>query len=320
MRIGSKTPKRNLGTPVNTSSRRGSAAVRTIALQPTKGSRRGRRRRLTDPAGRMLNVLVAMVAIATLAPLMLLIAVLVWLSSRGPVIYRQPRVGIDRRSRHCPDSKGGRRRSDEGAGAVVYFRSTFGFDRRTLRSPGLENGRRRLNRGGRIFMIYKFRTMVDDNSTGQRWAARDDPRVTKLGRVLRAVRLDELPQLFNVLVGDMNIVGPRPEQPEIFAELQDMLPSYRKRQRVLPGITGLAQVSAGYDRSLEDVRRKIRFDLEYIHLRSPLHDLTIMARTIPVMVFPFRPMRTAASSANGFVPQTDKRNPLSRSRKARSPP
>jgi lipopolysaccharide/colanic/teichoic acid biosynthesis glycosyltransferase len=138
-------------------------------------------------------------------------------------------------------------------------------------------------------MIYKFRTMIDDPSTGQVWAASDDPRVTRLGRVLRAARLDELPQLFNVLMGDMNIVGPRPEQPEIFAELQGMVPSYRTRQRVLPGITGLAQVSAGHDRSLEDVRQKIKFDLEYIGRRSALHDLTIMARTIPVMAFPIRP-------------------------------
>lgn len=249
----------NLGTPLDTSSRRGSAAVRAVALMPTKGSRRGGRRWLTDPASRFLNVLVAVAAIVTLAPLMLLIAVLVGLSSRGPVIYRQPRVGLDRRRRHSPLS---------------------------------ESGRRRLDRGGRIFMIYKFRTMIEDQSTGQVWAVSDDPRVTKLGRALRAARLDELPQFFNVLKGDMNIVGPRPEQPEIFAELQDILPSYRKRQRVLPGITGLAQVSAGYDQSLEDVRRKTKFDLEYIRRRSALHDLTIMARTIPVMAFPIRPVRS----------------------------
>ena len=133
-----------------------------------------------------------------------------------------------------------------------------------------ERGRRRLDRGGRIFTIYKFRTMIEDQNTGQVWAARDDPRVTRLGRILRATRLDELPQLFNVLMGDMNIVGPRPEQPEIFAELQGVLPSYGKRQRVLPGITGLAQVSAGYDRSLEDVRGKLKFDLEYVHQRSAI--------------------------------------------------
>ncbi|TFH66622.1 MAG: sugar transferase [Gemmatimonadales bacterium] len=187
---------------------------------------------------------------------------------------------------------------------MVYRQPRVGLDRRTRRSPASENGRRRLDRGGRIFMISKFRTMVEDPSTGQVWATRDDPRVTKIGRLLRAARLDELPQLFNVLMGDMNIVGPRPEQPEIFAGFQNILPSYHKRQRVLPGITGLAQVSAGYDRSLEDVRRKIKFDLEYIHRRSALHDLTIMARTIPVMAFPIRPVRTGASYPNELVPST----------------
>jgi lipopolysaccharide/colanic/teichoic acid biosynthesis glycosyltransferase len=153
-------------------------------------------------------------------------------------------------------------------------------------------------------MIYKFRTMVADQGTGQVWAARDDPRVTKLGRGLRAARLDELPQLFNVLMGDMNIVGPRPEQPEIFAELQNILPFYRKRQRVLPGITGLAQVSAGYDRSLEDVREKIGFDLEYIRRRSVLYDLTVMARTIPVIVFPTPSVGAGAAYSKDLVPST----------------
>ena len=294
----------NLGTPLNTSSQGGSAAVRAIALMPTKESRRGGRGWLTDPARRFLNVLVAVLAIVTLAPLMLLIAVLVGLSSRGPVIYRQPRVGLDRRKRHCPGSEGGRRRSDGCPGAVVYCKSRVGLDRRTRRSPGSENGRRRLNRGGRIFMICKFRTMVDDPSTAQMWAVRDDPRVTRLGRFLRGARLDELPQLFNVLIGDMNIVGPRPEQPEIFAGLQDILPSYRKRQRVRPGITGLAQVSAGYDQSLEDVRRKIKFDLEYIHRRSVLYDLTVMARTIPVMVVPTPSVGAGTSHPNDLIPST----------------
>ncbi|MCJ7628804.1 MAG: sugar transferase, partial [Longimicrobiales bacterium] len=181
----------NLGTPLDTSSRRGSVAVRAIALTPTKGSRRARSRWLTDPACRFLNVLVAVVAIVTLTPLMLVIAVLVGLSSRGPVIYRQPRVGLDRRRRHSPGSEGGRRRSDGSPEAVVYRQSRVGLDLRTRRSPASENGRRRLNRGGRIFMIYKFRTMVDDPSTGQVWATTDDPRVTKIGRILRAARLDE---------------------------------------------------------------------------------------------------------------------------------
>ena len=190
-------------------------------------------------------------AIMALAPVMLIIAVLVRLDSTGPVIYRQARVGHDRR-----------------------------------RGRGLEskNGRRSTDRGGRIFMILKFRTMRYDAEARQVWAARGDPRVTRVGRFLRATRLDELPQLLNVLKGDMNVVGPRPEQPEIFAELRRELPSYHWRQHVLPGITGLAQVRAGGDESLDDVRRKIEHDLDYIGRRSAFQDLAIMARTMPVMM------------------------------------
>jgi len=208
-------------------------------------------RQLADLDRRFLNVLVALVAIVSTLPLMLIIAVVVRLESAGPVLYRQSRVGIDRRRR---------------------------------RRLGSGNGRRHDNRGGRIFTILKFRTMREDPEAGQVWATRNDPRVTRAGRLLRATRLDELPQLFNVLKGDMNVVGPRPEQPEIFAGLRSELPSYRHRQRVLPGITGLAQVSMGYDESLDHVRRKVELDLEYIERRSPLQDLTIMARTMPVMI------------------------------------
>ena len=133
--------------------------------------------------------------------------------------------------------------------------------------------------------MLKFRTMREDSEAPQVRAARNDPRVTRSGRFLRATRLDELLQLFNVVRGDMNIVGPRPEQPEIFADLRTKLPSYDKRQRVLPGITGLAQVNAGGNRPLEDVRLKVRLDLEYIERRSAVQGLMIMARTMPVMIF-----------------------------------
>jgi lipopolysaccharide/colanic/teichoic acid biosynthesis glycosyltransferase len=153
-------------------------------------------------------------------------------------------------------------------------------------NPEGGRSRRRSDRGGKIFTIYKFRTMRTDGNDGQVWASRDDPRITPVGRFLRAMRLDEIPQLFNVLKGDMNIVGPRPEQPEIFEELsQTVGDHYRERQRVLPGITGLAQVSQGYDSCLDDVRQKVHFDLEYIRRRSAVEDLMIMARTMPIMVF-----------------------------------
>jgi lipopolysaccharide/colanic/teichoic acid biosynthesis glycosyltransferase len=115
------------------------------------------------------------------------------------------------------------------------------------------------------------------------WATQDDPRVTAVGRFLRQYRLDELPQLLNVVRGDMNIVGPRPERPTIFAELRQHIAEYPQRQRAKPGITGLAQINHHYDRSMEDVRTKVRYDLEYIRRRSLWEDLRIMLQTIPVV-------------------------------------
>jgi lipopolysaccharide/colanic/teichoic acid biosynthesis glycosyltransferase len=191
-----------------------------------------------------------LVALILLAPVMLIVALLVKLSSPGPALYRQTRVGVDRRT-----SSGG-------------------------------NFRRRIDYGGRLFTIYKFRTMyVDQGDAAQVWAEDDDPRITPVGRVLRSFRLDELPQLFNVLKGDMNIVGPRPEQPALFQDLSRSVGGYRARQRVLPGITGLAQVTLPYDRDLNDVKSKVDLDLQYIRRRSPGEDLLIMAKTMPVMVF-----------------------------------
>ena len=211
-----------------------------------------RRREWNARSVRALNVAVAGVGLVLTAPLMAVIAALVKLSSPGPVLYHQPRVGIDRR-------RG--------------------------RPSAAQVSRRSRDIGGRLFRIYKFRTMrQDQGGAAQVWASATDPRITRIGAVLRRYRLDELPQLWNVLLGDMNIVGPRPEQPEIFEELRTRVSAYEKRQRVLPGITGLAQVSHPYDQCLDDVRQKVRYDLEYIHRRSLSEDLRIMARTIPVMV------------------------------------
>ena len=202
---------------------------------------------------RALNILAASLLLMLVAPVMVLIALLIRLTSRGPVIFTQPRVGVDRR------------RDDPNAPV---------------------DPRRRVDHGGRIFHIYKFRTMVHQPDDGrQMWATPDDPRITAVGRVLRQFRLDELPQLFNVLKGDMNLVGPRPEQPEIFKELRDSIENYQRRQRVLPGITGLAQVRHHYDRSVDDVRRKVTLDLAYLERESPVEDLRIMAETIPVVLF-----------------------------------
>lgn len=206
------------------------------------------------PAGRRgLNLAVALVLVVLTAPLMLVIALLIRLTSRGPILYRQTRVGMD--------------------------------IRRSGPRPG--DPRRQRDMGGRPFTIYKFRTMRCDaeEDTGAVWARKDDPRVTLLGCALRQYRLDELPQLFNVLRGDMNLVGPRPERPSIVAELREAIPNYQWRQKTLPGITGHAQVNLQYDSSIDDVRRKVEHDLEYLRRASAWEDFKIMLKTVPVMLF-----------------------------------
>jgi len=203
-------------------------------------------------ARRLLNIVVALVGLVLALPLMLVVAALIKLTSGGPVLFRQTRIGLDRRAL-------------TGAGG---------------------NTRRRIDVGGRPFTIHKFRTMHVDRGNGPRqvWAAPDDERVTVIGRVLRKLRVDELPQLVNVLRGDMNIVGPRPEQPAILVSLREQIQGYQRRQRVRPGITGWAQIHQGYDLSVEDVRRKLAYDLGYTRSQSALEDLKIIQRTLPVML------------------------------------
>jgi lipopolysaccharide/colanic/teichoic acid biosynthesis glycosyltransferase len=204
-----------------------------------------------ERARRVLNVVVAAVGLVLTAPVMLAIAIVIKLTSPGPVFYRQTRVGLCLRS-----SVGG-------------------------------NHRRKVDLGGRPFTIFKFRTMrpTKPGEEIQTWAAEDDPRITKVGHFLRRTRLDELPQLINVLRGEMNVVGPRPEQPSIFQDLRNEVTSYAARQRVRPGITGRAQITLHYDTCVDDVRKKVEADLEYIRTQSLLEDLRIMALTAPVMVF-----------------------------------
>lgn len=205
-----------------------------------------------ERARRILNVGVAAVGLIVTAPIMAAVAVAIKLTDpSGPILYRQTRVGLCLRK-----SRGG-------------------------------NFRRRQDLGGRPFMIYKFRTMrmAKPGQETQVWASTNDPRITPLGRFLRKTRLDELPQLYNVLRGDMNVVGPRPEQPEIFQNLRSELPSYPERQRVRPGITGQAQITLHYDTCLDDVRKKVAADLQYIERQSVLTDLSIMLKTFPVVVF-----------------------------------
>jgi lipopolysaccharide/colanic/teichoic acid biosynthesis glycosyltransferase len=206
---------------------------------------------LLERIRRLLNVIIAATAAIVTLPVTIVIGLLIKLTSPGPILYTQARVGVDRR----------------GDG------------------DGVPDGRRVVDYGGRLFRIYKFRTMyVSPGDAPQTWAKRDDPRVTPIGRFLRKYRLDELPQLYNVVRGDMNFVGPRPEQPRIFALLRDQIPNYELRQRVLPGITGLAQVRQSPDTSTDDVRRKVRYDLEYISRRSPVEDVRIMLMTLPAVL------------------------------------
>jgi lipopolysaccharide/colanic/teichoic acid biosynthesis glycosyltransferase len=138
-----------------------------------------------------------------------------------------------------------------------------------------------------VFTIYKFRSMFTDAERHGKavWATRNDPRVTPIGKVLRKTRLDELPQLINVIKGDMNIVGPRPERPSIFVRLREDVDGYAMRQRAKPGITGWAQINHSYDASIEDVKKKVKFDLEYLQNQSMWEDVKIMAKTVPVMIF-----------------------------------
>jgi exopolysaccharide biosynthesis polyprenyl glycosylphosphotransferase len=144
----------------------------------------------------------------------------------------------------------------------------------------------RTGKGGRTYKVFKFRSMVDDaeKNTGAVWAGKDDARVTRIGKLLRKTRIDEVPQFLNVLTGDMAVVGPRPERPEIIQELRTIYPFYDKRLTVKPGITGWAQVNLEYDSCIEDVSKKLTHDFQYIENQSLFLDLEILARTVLVVL------------------------------------
>jgi lipopolysaccharide/colanic/teichoic acid biosynthesis glycosyltransferase len=182
------------------------------------------------PLRRVLDFSVTLLLLVVSSPALLLAALLVRLTSRGPAFYTQVRTG----------------------------------------------------RGGRPFTIYKVRTMVDncESLTGPRWTIPGDPRVTPLGWLLRRTHLDELPQLVNVLRGDMSLIGPRPERPKFVAKLERVLPDYAARHQVLPGITGLAQVQLPPDTDIESVRRKLQYDLYYVRHWSAWLDVRIALATL----------------------------------------
>jgi len=183
---------------------------------------------------RTLDVLASLTVLVLGLPLMLALALIIKLDSRGPILYRQQRVG----------------------------------------------------RGGQIFTLLKFRSMVADAEakTGPVWAGKDDPRITRLGKWLRRMHLDELPQFINVLKGDMSLVGPRPERPAFVDQFRHTIPLYERRLNVKPGITGWAQVKHKYDESLTDVVDKLRYDLFYLENMSVVLDLKIIISTIGVVV------------------------------------
>lgn len=212
---------------------------------------------------RAVDVLSCGIGLILLIPVFLLVVIAIKLDSRGPILYAQERVGKNRR-------RGPRRAGED--------MSTHG------RPPGVD--RRKVDCFGRPFKIYKFRSMVTDaeKHTGPVWATRADARVTRVGKILRLTRLDETPQLWNVLKGDMSLVGPRPERPAFVVSLAKTIPEYTNRCEALPGITGLAQVRWRYDTSIETVNRKLQYDLYYIRYGRLLLDLKIMAVTFRVMV------------------------------------
>ena len=143
----------------------------------------------------------------------------------------------------------------------------------------------RVGLNGSTFHVLKFRTMrTNAEANGPVWATLDDPRVTRAGAFLRKTRIDELPQLFNVMRGDMALVGPRPERPHFVELLASEIPFYHDRALIKPGITGWAQVKFRYGSSVDDARRKLEYDLYYLHHRSLLLDLLILALTVRVVV------------------------------------
>ncbi|NCS81785.1 MAG: sugar transferase, partial [Ignavibacteria bacterium] len=145
----------------------------------------------------------------------------------------------------------------------------------------------RCGQNGKIFNIYKFRSMKQDAEklTGPVWSTKDDPRITRVGKFVRKVRIDELPQMINILKGEMSLVGPRPERPFFVEKLSLEIPYYKRRLKVRPGITGWAQVKHKYDESVEDVKEKLKYDLFYIENMSLRMDFKIMFRTVFVMLF-----------------------------------
>jgi sugar transferase (PEP-CTERM system associated) len=197
-------------------------------------SGRGRQAKLTTISRNTVHWLVALIGFLLCVPIMIVTALFIKLDSRGPVFYKQERVG--------------------------------------------KNGRR--------FVLMKFRSMkVDAEKSGPVWASKSDDRTTRVGRIIRKVRIDETPQFLNILKGEMSFVGPRPERPHFVAQLAEEIPYYEQRHLIAPGLTGWAQIKYPYGASIEDARQKLQYDLFYIKNYSLILDAIIMFETIKIILF-----------------------------------
>jgi lipopolysaccharide/colanic/teichoic acid biosynthesis glycosyltransferase len=218
---------------------------------------------------RCVDILGSLILLVITSPIMLAAVAAIKLTSPGPVIYSQTRVGLNLRKKKKTD----RRLQSQGLLADMSDR----------RRPNRD--RRELNNFGRPFTIYKFRTMrTDAERHGAQFASDGDSRITPIGRLLRRTRIDELPQLWNILRGDMSLIGPRPERPEFMMQLQTQIPNFMDRLGLKPGLTGIAQVVNGYDNELEGFRRKVSYDLLYLQNCCVWNDIKILLRTIRVVI------------------------------------
>lgn len=196
-----------------------------------------RQHRIYETIKKPLEMFLALILLILLSPLFLLITILVKLTSLGPIIYKQIRVGIKNKP----------------------------------------------------FILYKFRTMVKDaEKNGVMWAGKNDSRITRVGKILRLSHLDELPQLVNILKGDLSFVGPRPERPEFIKSLSKKIPYYDARHLIKPGITGWAQVNYKYGASIEDAHIKLQYDIYYIKYRTFIFDSLILLRTLKMFIFNYK--------------------------------
>ena len=197
-------------------------------------SGRGRQARLATLSRNVVHWLVALIGFLLSLPIMTVTAVLIKLESRGPIFYKQERVG----------------------------------------------------KNGRVFVLTKFRSMrVDAEKSGPVWASKGDDRTTRVGRIIRKIRVDEIPQFWNILCGQMSFVGPRPERPHFVAQLAEEIPYYEQRHLIEPGLTGWAQIKYPYGASIEDARQKLQYDLFYIKNFGLILDAIIMFETIKIILF-----------------------------------